>query len=129
MSISLGGRELSPHLTLQLIPLDPAISETFLLGGAVVIQADASGGGPTDAAGRILSGQQLSLNSVRHLTEADVFAIRAMAQAALPVLLTHPMGDCQVIITDTSELEVDEQDSSWPDPERWYSGNIIMRAL
>lgn len=134
MSISLGGRELSPHLTLQTTPLDPAISETFLLGGGVVIQADISGGGPTDLNGRIFSGQQLTLNSMRHLKHSDVLAIRAMAQAALPVLLRHPVGECLVIIIDTSELEQDMAGASFvnadqhPDFVR-YSGNLVMRAL
>ena len=113
---TLGAVTFSDDMTLQISPQSPATSQRRLIGGAMVVQADATAGGRT-----------LTLNSQSHLRLTVLDQLRALEAAAMPVTLVHHRGTFTVLILDTSEMtEDDDYADPANDPLATVSGNITM---
>lgn len=114
MTVSLGGITLSDDLVLDIKGAGVSYSQTRLIGGASVVQADGAQGG-----------RVLTLTSEHHLTLAQADAIRTLESQAAAVTLVHHRGTFTVLITDTSSLEPSIAYAN-PQSTDWYSGTITM---
>jgi len=116
MTVSLGGIELSSHLTLDIQGAGVAYSQRRCIGGAAVVQADGNDGGRT-----------MTMNSAGHMTIVQLEQIRTLQALGLPVDLIHHRGNFSVLIIDTAEMS-DDFDIANPDADATLtvSGNITM---
>lgn len=110
----LGSLTLSDHLILDIKGAGVGYSQTRLIGGASVVQADGAQGGRT-----------LTLTGEHHFTLDQVTALQAMQSAGLTVTLVHHRGTFTVLITDTTALEPSIPYAN-PQTSDWYSGTITM---
>jgi len=117
MPITLGPLTLSDDLVLSGIETadDVVVSQRRTLGGVSRLQVDPLSGGRT-----------LTLSSDRHLTLAQVQAIKALASLGQPVTLAHHRGTYAVIITATAVEPDDASTHSNPTATEWYSGDITL---
>jgi hypothetical protein len=114
MTVSLGGLTLSDELVLDIKGAGVGYSQTRLIGGASVVQADGSSGGRT-----------LTLTGEHHWTLAQVTAIQAMQSVGQAVSLVHHRGTFTVLIVDTSTLEPSIPYAN-PQSTDWYSGSLTL---
>jgi len=116
MTVSLGGIELSNHLTLDIQGAGVAYSQRRLIGGAAIVQADGNDGG-----------RSMVINSSGHMTLTQLEQIRTMQAAGQPVQLVHHRGTFDVLIVDTTDM-ADDFDIANPDADATLtvSGNITM---
>jgi hypothetical protein len=117
MATLLGALLLSDDLVLSGLETAPdlVVSQKRTLAGRSVIQTAPVSGGRT-----------LTLSSERHLTLAQVQAIKALAALGQPVTLVHHRGTFQVLITATALDPDDSSLHSNPTSAEWYSGDLTL---
>lgn len=113
----LGTLTLSDDLVLAGLDNAPvvAFSQRRTTSGRSVIRTDP-----------VVGGRTLSLQSERHLTLADVTAIRALAAQNEPVTLVHHRGTFTVKVVGTPVEMDDVELYSNPPDDTWYSGEITL---
>lgn len=117
MATLLGTLSLSDNLVLSGIEQAPDIAHLqrrTLTGRSIVTTAP------------VVGGRMLTLNSERHLSLADVQAIKALAVAGAPVTLVHHRGTFSVLIVGTALEPDDASLHANPTAAEWYSGDITL---
>ena len=114
---TLGALTLSDDLVLSGLETatEVVVTQRRTLGGVSRLQVDAISGGRT-----------LTLSSERHLTLAEIQAIKALAALRQPVALVHHRGSYTVLITGTPVEPDDASLHSNPSAGDLYSGDITL---